>query len=93
LRLTLAPEGCVRLTLRRPRRPFGWSLVAQDPTTGFRWEVDDWVEEDDDRVYVVKGLPPGRLVLVVDADPPPAGEVEVVVRAGETVPATVVVPE
>lgn len=90
LGLALAPEGRVRLEARLPRRLGAWRIVVRDPASGFLWSPER--DREEGTVYIVKGLPPGRVVLVIETTPP-EGEVEVDVRAGETVPATVVVPE
>jgi len=89
LDLRMPVEGNVCLEVRLPRTlPAAWSFAARDPSTGFRWSVR-W---DEETTYVVRGLSPGRLILIVDAAPK-SGETEVVVVACATVSATVEVPE
>lgn len=94
LDLVLPPEGKVRLEVRmRPIRggSRGWSISARDPSTGLQWRhMERHLLEG--TTYLVSGLPPGRLVLVVETSPR-NGEVEVVVVAGETVPAVIELPE
>jgi len=91
LELRMPVEGKVRLEVRFPSRsPGGWSFAVRDPTTGFRWRVHG--QNIEGTTYIVRGLPPGRLVLIVETLLK-AGETEVVVVAGETVPAVVQVPE
>jgi hypothetical protein len=90
--LVLASEGRVRLEVRIPPGVSrGWSLEARDPATGFQWHVRDR-QVLEGTTYLVKGLPPGRVILVVGASPKD-GEVEVLVVADAVVPAVVHVPE
>ncbi len=91
LDLRMPVEGKLCLEVRLPRTlPAAWSFAARDPSTGFRWGVR-W-EEVEEATYFVRGLSPGRLILIVDAAPK-SGETEVVVVACATVSATVEVPE
>jgi hypothetical protein len=92
--LVLSSEGKVRLEVRMPPRgggSRGWSMAARDPSTGFQWRHVEW-KRIEGTTYLVSGLPPGRVVLVVDTLPKD-GETEVVVVAGEIVPAVIEVPE
>ncbi|MCK6458366.1 MAG: hypothetical protein L6Q95_00550, partial [Planctomycetes bacterium] len=94
LDLVLRQEGKVRVEVRMPpidRRASGWSFAARDPSTGFQWRRVEW-SKIEGTTYRVSGLPPGRLVLICDIEPRD-GETEVVVVAGETVPAVIEVPE
>jgi hypothetical protein len=85
--LALPGEGRVRVEVRFPAgRPAAWSFDARDPATGFRWSPE-W-QKIEGTTYLVKGLPPGRLFLIV-ATLPRDAETEVVVVEGETVPAVV----
>jgi hypothetical protein len=89
--LVLGPEGSVRLEVQVPPVTRARSLYycVRDPVTGFEWPMD---RERLDGVSIVRGLPPGRLVLVVKTQPGDV-EVEVMVVAGATVSATVRIPE
>ena len=79
------PAGSIASSTR------GWSISACDPSTGLQWRhMERHLLEG--TTYLVSGLPPGRLVLVVETSPR-NGEVEVVVVAGETVPAVIELPE
>jgi hypothetical protein len=93
LDLVLPPEGRVRLEFRFPPIPKarGWSFAARDPSTGFRWKLREW-QKIEGTTYLMGGLPPGRLILIVETLPK-GGDTEVVVVAGETVPAVVLIPE
>jgi len=92
LELVLPPEGRVRLEVRFPtiQQARAWSFAARDPSDGLQWSVD-W-QKIEGTTYLVKGLPPGRIILIVETTPKD-GETEVVVVAGETIPAVVQVPE
>jgi hypothetical protein len=92
--LVLHQEGKVRLEVRLPpitSGSRGYSIAARDPATGFQWHRVEW-ERIEGTTYLVSGLPPGRVVLVVCTSPRD-GETEVVVVAGQTVPAVIDVPE
>jgi hypothetical protein len=92
--LVLQQEGKVRLEVRLPpitSGSRGYSIAARDPSTGFRWHRVEW-EKIERTTYLVSGLPPGRVVLVVCTSPED-GETEVVVVAGQTVPAVIDMPE
>lgn len=90
--LVLGPEGRVRLEVRFPSitTARAFSYWVRDPATGFEWPVGD--RERFEGGTIVRGLPPGRVVLVVKTTPQ-GGEAEVMVVAGATVSAVVQVPE
>ncbi|HEX5137529.1 MAG TPA: carboxypeptidase-like regulatory domain-containing protein [Planctomycetota bacterium] len=94
LDLVMPSEGKVRLEVRMPPlkgASRGWSLAARDPATGFQWSLRDW-QSLGDFTELISGLPPGRLILVVETVPKSA-ETEVVVVAGQTVSAVIELPE
>jgi len=95
LDLVMPSEGKVRLKVRMPPlkdgASRGWSIVVRDPSNGFQWHPREW-EGLGDFTELISGLPPGRLVFVLETIPK-SGETEVVVVAGQTVSAVVDVPE
>jgi hypothetical protein len=92
LRLALPEEGRVRLEVRIPtdrREP--WTIHVRDPETGFLFPPAGW-QRIEGTTYLVRGLPPGRVALVVSRLPK-SYEAEVVVVPGETAEAVIDVPE
>jgi hypothetical protein len=84
--LVLRSEGCVQLAvsvLSVEPSAGEFSFEAEDPRTGFTWSLGA-CRRIDRTTYLIRGLPPGRLILRGNARSM-VGEADLVVVSGQTV--------